>query len=399
MAQPVDYCEGNFDNDSDQDGTDAFVFKSDFGRSSLLDPCPVIACETAEQLEMRIAQLEALLANVTRIIVEGQETIRFSNMNVQIVSGSGNTSGTVNGRGNLIVGYNETRNDGADDRTGSHNIVVGSRHNYASYGGLVAGRWNTVSGPYASVSGGTNNTASSQASSVSGGANNMSSSQSSSVSGGRYNVASGDYSFVGGGGGDTADYGNKAFGHYSAILGGTVNIAGDPDLTDHTIGQNACVSGGNANTASGDRSSVSGGASNTASGNNASVSGGHSNESSGQWASVSGGLSNTASAWYASVSGGSENTASGGSTSVSGGSGNEATNSFASVSGGFYNTASGDSASVSGGNLNLASGTSANVSGGFANTASGGTSSVSGGMSHNATGEDDWRAGSLFQDL
>ena len=46
LAQPVDYCEGNFDNDLDQDGTDAFVFKSDFGRSSLLDPCPVIECQT-----------------------------------------------------------------------------------------------------------------------------------------------------------------------------------------------------------------------------------------------------------------------------------------------------------------------------------------------------------------
>ena len=61
IAQPIDYCEGNFDNDTDVDGTDAFVFKSDFGRSSLLNPCPVIACQTAEQLEARIAQLEALV--------------------------------------------------------------------------------------------------------------------------------------------------------------------------------------------------------------------------------------------------------------------------------------------------------------------------------------------------
>src|SRR5512139_2533371 len=106
MAQPVDYCEGNFDNDLDQDGTDAFVFKTDFGRSSLLNPCPVIACQTAEQLEMRIAQLEALLANVTRGTVQGQDTIRFSDVNVQIVNGSGVTDGPVNGRGNLIVGYN-----------------------------------------------------------------------------------------------------------------------------------------------------------------------------------------------------------------------------------------------------------------------------------------------------
>jgi hypothetical protein len=33
-------CEGNFDGDPDQDGTDAFTFKSDFGRSTILNPCP-----------------------------------------------------------------------------------------------------------------------------------------------------------------------------------------------------------------------------------------------------------------------------------------------------------------------------------------------------------------------
>ena len=33
-------CEGNFDCDQDVDGTDAAVFKSDFGRSPFLNPCP-----------------------------------------------------------------------------------------------------------------------------------------------------------------------------------------------------------------------------------------------------------------------------------------------------------------------------------------------------------------------
>ena len=32
-------CEGNFDCDQDQDGSDAFDFKADFGRSSILNPC------------------------------------------------------------------------------------------------------------------------------------------------------------------------------------------------------------------------------------------------------------------------------------------------------------------------------------------------------------------------
>ena len=36
MAEP---CEGNFDCDFDVDGTDAGVFKEDFGRSSLKNPC------------------------------------------------------------------------------------------------------------------------------------------------------------------------------------------------------------------------------------------------------------------------------------------------------------------------------------------------------------------------
>ena len=32
-------CEGNFDNDQDQDGSDASTFKVDFGRSIFLNPC------------------------------------------------------------------------------------------------------------------------------------------------------------------------------------------------------------------------------------------------------------------------------------------------------------------------------------------------------------------------
>ncbi len=39
LAQ-VDFCEGNFNYDNDVDGSDASLFKSDFGRSGLLAPCP-----------------------------------------------------------------------------------------------------------------------------------------------------------------------------------------------------------------------------------------------------------------------------------------------------------------------------------------------------------------------
>lgn len=39
-ADAMTYCEGNFDNDQDVDGSDAGLFKSNFGRSEFIDPCP-----------------------------------------------------------------------------------------------------------------------------------------------------------------------------------------------------------------------------------------------------------------------------------------------------------------------------------------------------------------------
>jgi hypothetical protein len=116
-------------------------------------------------LTARVAALEALLDGVSRsendIIIEGA--------NLHVRSGSGATDGPVNGLGNLIVGYNEPRGDDAD-RSGSHNLVVGSQHNYSSYGGLVAGFHNAVAGAFASVTGGQNNIAKGARAAVSGGA-------------------------------------------------------------------------------------------------------------------------------------------------------------------------------------------------------------------------------------
>lgn len=116
-------------------------------------------------LTARVAALEALLAGVSRsendIIIEGA--------NLHVRSGSGATDAPVNGLGNLIVGYNEPRGDGAD-RSGSHNLVVGSQHNYSAYGGLVAGFHNAVSGAFASVTGGQNNIAAGARATAGGGA-------------------------------------------------------------------------------------------------------------------------------------------------------------------------------------------------------------------------------------
>ncbi len=297
-----------------------------------------------DALVNRITALETLLIHFSR---SGNE-ITISGANLHINSATGSTDGSVNGLGNLIVGYNEERGSG-DDRSGSHNIVVGVMQNFSSYGGLVVGFSNNIEGPSASITGGYNNTASGTASSVSGGENNTAYWSASCVTGGSNNTASGTASSVSGG------YGNTASGLYTS------------------------VSSGGFNTASGDSASVSGGFGNTASYYYSSVSGGTNNIASNVYSSVSGGDNNTASGRSASISGGQSNTASGEFSSVSGGDNNIGSFDFASISGGRFNTASGDSASVSGGSGNTASGAAASVSGGAANVASGNFSSVAGG--------------------
>ena len=145
-------------------------------------------------LEARIAALEAKLNGLTR---SGNDFI-ITNANLYIQSGSGYTYGTINGKGNLIIGYNESRGGLSDVRTGSHNLIVGNQQNYSSYGGMVVGQINTISAPYSSVSGGYLNTASGEGSSVSGGSTNTASSWYSSVSGGHQRSAGDTYGWVAG---------------------------------------------------------------------------------------------------------------------------------------------------------------------------------------------------------
>jgi len=116
-------------------------------------------------------------------IEDGGTTVRFTGVNVQIVSGSGATDAPVNGTGNLIVGYNEARG-GGNDRSGSHNVVVGTQNNFKRFGGIVVGKFNEIGGDYASVTGGNQNTASQRYSSVTGGENNVATGSAACVSGG-----------------------------------------------------------------------------------------------------------------------------------------------------------------------------------------------------------------------
>ena len=202
------------------------------------------------------------------------KTIRFSGVNVQVVNGAGKNE-ELNSLGNLVVGYQETRPSG-NDRSGSHNLVVGEENNYSIHSGQVVGSRNTISGDY------------------------------SAVSGGIQNIASGDYSTVSGG------IDNTASGDVSTVSGGIDNTAS---------GLHSTVGGGLENTASGTHNTVSGGLENTASGAASTVGGGRGNTVSFPWCTVSGGDKNTASSPFSTVSGGRGNTASKGWSTVSGGKG------------------------------------------------------------------------------
>src|SRR3954468_6203979 len=74
--------------------------------------------------------------------VGGKPTVQFPAVNVQIINGAGATP-ALNGTGNLVIGYDES--PGA--QSGSHNLVLGTGQSFTSFGGLVGGLSNTISGP------------------------------------------------------------------------------------------------------------------------------------------------------------------------------------------------------------------------------------------------------------
>jgi hypothetical protein len=183
----------------------------------------------------RVAALETLLTPFSRVNHE----VVITGANLRLVNGLGRTACTddegepivdcPNGLGNLIVGYNERREFGANMRTGSHNVVVGPFHNFSRVGGIVVGDFNEISGDFAVVSGGQRNTASGDRSVVSGGVSNTASGDGGVVSGGFINTASRFATVVSGGSFNTASgavssvsggQGNEASNDFAAVSGG-----------------------------------------------------------------------------------------------------------------------------------------------------------------------------------
>lgn len=196
-------------------------------------------------LQSQVSTLQALLAGVTRLTdpATSKDTLRFSAMNVQVVNGTGSTE-SVNGLGNLVVGYNEADPDATNDRSGSHVIVVGKFNQYSNYIGVVAGGSNRLSANYAFVNG-VANEATGLGACVSGGLFNSAQGPYSSVSGGIENTASGFYCSITGGQENSVDGGSLA----ATVCGGALNFAS---------GFWSTVGGGLSRTASGDDDWVAG---------------------------------------------------------------------------------------------------------------------------------------------
>ena len=86
--------------------------------------------------DKQVAAVSDKIAHFSRI---GNE-VYITGANLHLVNGAGRTDIT-NGLGNLIVGYNESRAEGSDNRTGSHNLVVGKEQSFTGFGALLAGKY------------------------------------------------------------------------------------------------------------------------------------------------------------------------------------------------------------------------------------------------------------------
>ena len=335
--------------------------------------------------------------------VGGKPTVQFAAVNVQVVSGSGSTTGAVNGLGNLIIGYAENASNFS--QTGSHDLVVGANNGWKGYGEIVGGQKNQATGNFATVFGTSNvasggssfaagevNTASGGVSSIGGGAHNTASGSDASVTGGTRNIASSSFASVTGGCSNLAGTGtvslnsvcNDTTGHnhdFASITGGAGNQA---------TGISSALSGGQFNLASDAFSSISGGCQGVT-GTGTAVNGAC---GSAGYEAISGGESNLATDAFSSITGGCEGTTGGGTAPASfcGSSGYET------ISGGYDNNASAPASSIGGGEYNKAADEFSFIGGGCDNIAGAGTANtdpcdpggegVIGGAEISSTGKD-----------
>jgi len=228
---------------------------------------------------------------------------------------------------------------------------------------------------------GQNNTPTGNWSAIGGGTGNIAEDTGTVIGGGGNNHAWGRYSTIGGGGGSAPIDSNFASGALATIAGGSRNVAS---------AQSASIGGGYLNTASNNNSTVSGGSQNVASGSVATIGGGQRNTAAGSHSTVGGGNKNYALGEHSTISGGGgstgadSNLAIGQGSVIGGGSRHVASARFTTVGGGLHNRAHGAFSTIGGGggpfssDSNSATGIAATVPGGEGNRANGNYSLAAG---------------------
>ena len=142
-----------------------------------------VGCEDVSDLEARLSELEDLTAAQDEVIAAQDEELAalqdeleahglvidevaplldylvvdtetndviIEGANFNVRNGAPHL-GTVNGLGNLVIGYNDVLDGTTVERTGSHNLVIGSFHSYTSYSCLIHGVYNSVNAPNAAT--------------------------------------------------------------------------------------------------------------------------------------------------------------------------------------------------------------------------------------------------------
>ncbi len=185
------------------------------GTGSTASVASDVAALQAQVLDLhaRLAAMESTFSDVRRS-AEGDLVIEGANLLIQ--DGTGTSLFGDNGKGNLILGYNE--NDGTDVKIGTHNLVIGPDHTYTANAGIVCGRNHRIGAIAASVLAGDDNSATGFGACVTGGSDNEALGDHSVVSGGGQNRALGVSSSVSGG------LQNDAVGTADSVLGGVMIV-------------------------------------------------------------------------------------------------------------------------------------------------------------------------------
>lgn len=158
------------------------------------------------ETELRLRELEEKTAAI-EVSNDGRE-LTFNGVNVHIVDDTGSTicsSDGCNGLGNLIIGYDEVDSD--TQKSGSHNLVMGTQNSYTSAGGIVTGERNGIHGQYAVVTGGDSNMALGYSAFIATGSDNLVTGNHNAILGGSDNKNQGFWSSILGGVGNTIPFG------------------------------------------------------------------------------------------------------------------------------------------------------------------------------------------------